>query len=305
MASQPSPSTLLAFGLSGTPTPLSGGRGLCYRIGDAVLRPCDDETESQWLAQLSRALLKRSPVGYRLASPLPSVTSLDTFVVNGWTASSFVAGHESMEHFPELFRAARLLHSDLADFVTEKPAAVAERPFNRFDEADRVTWGEKSLVDVEKVNTEMLRQLRPVLDQLSAARQPLPEESAQLKCQLVHMDLLGNVLFEDGLPPGIIDLTLYWRPALYAEAVVIVDGLTWWGDLGPKLVDMYLQDWELEVYQKSPEVRVQLLLRALYWRYVTFAIDPDLEWVRIHLPRADFKGAADVICGLAARFSGI
>ncbi len=303
MASQPSPTTLLAFGISGTPTLLSGGRGLCYRIGDTVLRPCDDEAESQWLAQLSRDLLARSPAGYRLASPVPSVTNPNTFVVDGWTASSFVPGRDSMENFPELFRAARLLHSDLADFVTEKPAEVAGRLFNRWDEADYVTWGEKSLADVNKVNTEMLRQLQPVLDQLSAEMRPLPEESAQLKCQLVHMDLLGNVLFEDGLPPGIIDLTLYWRPVLYAEAVVVVDGLTWWGDLGPKLVDMYLQDWELEDYQESSEVRVQLLLRALYWRYLTFAIDPDLEWVRIHLPRADFKGAADVLCALAASHS--
>jgi hypothetical protein len=43
---------------------------------------------------------------------------------------------------------------------------------------------------------------------------------------------------------------------------------------------------------------VQLLVRALYWRYITFAIDPDLEWVRINLPQADFKTAANIVCGL-------
>ncbi|KAK4156112.1 hypothetical protein C8A00DRAFT_31043 [Chaetomidium leptoderma] len=290
MAAQPSPSTLLAFGLSGTPRPLSGGRGLCYRIGDVVPRPCDDEAESQWLSQLSRALLRTSPVGYRLANPIPSLASPDIFVVDGWAASSFVPGRVSVAHFPDLFRAARLLHSDLADLVKQKPAAVTGRPFNRFDEADGVTWAEKSLADVDKVNKELLAQLQPILDQLSGEMRPLPEESAQLKCQLIHMDLLGNVLFEEGRAPGIIDLTFYWRPALYAEAVVVFDGLTWERDIGAKLVDMYLQDGE--VGKKPREIRVQLLLRALYWRYLTFAIDPDLEFVRINLPLADHAGAA-------------
>jgi hypothetical protein len=37
------------------------------------------------------------------------------------------------------------------------------------------------------------------------------------------------VLLADGLDPAIIDVSPYWRPAPYADAVVVVDALLWWG----------------------------------------------------------------------------
>jgi hypothetical protein len=46
---------------------------------------------------------------------------------------------------------------------------------------------------------------------------------------LVHGDLLGNALFDDGLPPAIIDWPSYWRPASWAAAVVVADALCWFG----------------------------------------------------------------------------
>ena len=46
--------------------------------------------------------------------------------------------------------------------------------------------------------------------------------------QLIHGDLTGNVLFApDSGPPWIIDLSLYWRPAQYASAIVAVDCYEW------------------------------------------------------------------------------
>ena len=45
----------------------------------------------------------------------------------------------------------------------------------------------------------------------------------------MHADLTGNVLFSPTLPPAVIDLTPYWRPAEYAEGVVIADALCWHG----------------------------------------------------------------------------
>jgi len=338
MPSPPSAATLAAFGLQGDPSPLPGGRGLCFIITQqhhehnqaphnpqktppttktpVVLRPTDDIPESQFVAQLSTALLNlhlqnNPPKEYRLATPLPAVASSPTtttaYVVNNWTASSFVSGRVSLARFPELFRAARALHRDLANLIPDNaPAAIANRASNRFDEADRVTWKEKTLDQVALVNHDMLSELQPILDRLDAAMRPLPlpEEDSRLVSQLVHMDLLGNVLFDDQgkeegeepLPPGIIDLTFYWRPALYAEAIVVADGLTWLENrLGRELLELFLGEEEEEA---GKGVRVQLLVRALYWRYLTFAIDPDLEWVRVNLPLADYAGAADLICGL-------
>lgn len=45
----------------------------------------------------------------------------------------------------------------------------------------------------------------------------------------MHGDLLGNVLFAAGLPPAVIDISPYWRPPEYAEAIVVADALCWYG----------------------------------------------------------------------------
>lgn len=74
--------------------------------------------------------------------------------------------------------------------------------------------------------------------------------------QLVHADLTGNVLFEPGLPPLVIDFSLYWRPTQYAAAVVVADALVFEG--APRgLID-----------ELDQPTACQYLLRALIFRAV-------------------------------------
>lgn len=47
--------------------------------------------------------------------------------------------------------------------------------------------------------------------------------------QLVHGDLSGNVLCQNGLAPAVIDFTPYWRPALFSLVVVAADAISWYG----------------------------------------------------------------------------
>jgi hypothetical protein len=47
--------------------------------------------------------------------------------------------------------------------------------------------------------------------------------------QLVHCDLVGNVLFAEELAPAIIDLSLYWRPLAYSAAITFADAATFEG----------------------------------------------------------------------------
>uniref|UniRef100_A0A8H7NEE9 Uncharacterized protein n=1 Tax=Bionectria ochroleuca TaxID=29856 RepID=A0A8H7NEE9_BIOOC len=54
--SQPSRSVLEAFNLHGTPTPLEGGRGLCFQVNDTVLKPSEDYEESQFIAEVINKL---------------------------------------------------------------------------------------------------------------------------------------------------------------------------------------------------------------------------------------------------------
>jgi hypothetical protein len=93
----------------------------------------------------------------------------------------------------------------------------------------------------------------PLLDRLLPARTPLRAPS-----QLVHGDLTGNVLFAEGLPPAILDLSLYFRPPGFATAVVLADALVFEG-AGEALAAELAHVDELG----------QLLVRALAFRLVT------------------------------------
>ncbi len=73
----------------------------------------------------------------------------------------------------------------------------------------------------------------------------------------MHCDLSGNVLFHDIEPPTVIDLSLYWRPVPYAEAVVAVDALLWY-DAEPDVLDVVEHPYA-----------TQLLLRAAIFRLAT------------------------------------
>lgn len=293
MDDRPAPpqSVLDAFDIKKALKPLSGGRGLCFSAGDIVLRPVDEPAETQWLSEI---LLKLSQLPhanheYRVAKPVQSNQVLSTsekkqFVVDGWSASYFLSGKDGPRgKWEELLTASRAFHRDLKDLVAEPPAFMALKT-DRWVEADRVTWGEKRLEDLRDVNEDVLDLIKPHLEKLERIKKPLLEKS--LKCQVVHGDLTGNVLFdEDGSSaPAIIDIAPYWRPVEFAEAVVVADGLIDHGQ-GTPLIQLYGTD----------EIRFQILVRALYWRILTFAIQSDLSWIEANMPRMDFEGAVRLV----------
>ena len=74
---------------------------------------------------------------------------------------------------------------------------------------------------------------------------------------MIHADLGGNVLFHDTLPPAVIDVSPYWRPAAYADAIVVADTVAWSG-AGDEVVERLLR-----------AQGDQLLLRAVLFRVAT------------------------------------
>jgi hypothetical protein len=75
---------------------------------------------------------------------------------------------------------------------------------------------------------------------------------------LIHGDVTGNVLFDDHLPPLVIDLSPYWRPPAFASAIVVADAVAFEG-ADSHIVEPLLHDPDF----------VQCLLRALIHRIVT------------------------------------
>jgi uncharacterized protein (TIGR02569 family) len=137
----------------------------------------------------------------------------------------------------------RRFHAALRDVPA--PSFFARRT-DPWAAGDRVAWGE---VPFEIAFDES----RPLLERLGSGLQPLDPPR-----QVVHGDLAGNVLFEAGAPPAVIDLSPYHRPADWALAVVVVDAVAWW-DAPSSIVDL------LGDVDQLP----QLLRRAAIYRLVT------------------------------------
>jgi uncharacterized protein (TIGR02569 family) len=209
-SASPGDAILAAFGLSGEVTALTGGEGRSVRVGDVVLKPVDDEEEATWCAEVLSGI---EQAGFRVPDPLRTVDG--SFVVDGWSAASWVAGEPGVAgHWTELLDASRSLHGALRR--VSRPTFL-DRRTHRWAIGDRVAWGEE--------RTDVPPLLRRPLERLLATLRPVKVDR-----QAVHGDLYSNVLFAPGEPPAIIDLSPYWRPVAYAEAIAVADGLLWYGD---------------------------------------------------------------------------
>lgn len=264
---RPPADVLSAFWAVGEPVPIDGGEGRSWRAGDLVLKPLDvSEPELEWQADVFASI---SCDGFRIAQPRR--THDGSLVVAGWCAREAVAGRHDERRWPEIIAAGERFHAALS--CVPRPDFI-ERRQNPWAVGDRVAWGELPAGEVPDVKH---------LPRLGAALRPVDAPS-----QLIHGDLTGNVLFDEGLPPAIIDFSPYWRPTAFASAIVVADALVWEG------ADESLLDAVAHV-----EDSAQYLLRALIYRAVTDRLFREQEPFRSddadpYLPVVEFA------CRLAA-----
>ena len=251
-SSGPPGAVLAAFGVTGAAVVLPGGKGGTWRAGDVVLKPVEFLPETLWRAEIIAGLVGAVEIGapapveqptsgrFRLARPVPAVDG--AWVAGGWEAAHLVAGQPDPSRPDDIVRAGHAFHAAIAE--VSRPAFL-DRRADAWALGDRVAWAELPAVS----SPAAMRLLRPLL----RARRPV-----RLAAQAVHGDLPGNVLFAAGLSPAIIDWSVYWRPAAWASAVVVVDAMCWYGatpDLAARW--SHLPAWG------------QLLARALIYRIVT------------------------------------
>lgn len=220
--------------------PLSGGQGQSWRVDDLVLKPIEDADEAEWTADL----LSRLPeVGFRSPRPV-AATSFSSWTVDGWAAWSWLAGvHQKQGRWKDILDVGQAFHVALAD--VDRPEFL-DRRTNPWAAGDLAAWGEAP-------RTCRHEDLATLVERFAATLRPL-----ELRSQLIHGDLGGNVLFAPGLAPAVIDFTPYWRPAGFALAVVIVDAVAWEG------APVSIVDHVQHVKQLD-----QLIARAAIYRLVT------------------------------------
>lgn len=215
------------------PQPLPGGQREAFRCGPFVLKPVDDPAQAVWLAEV----LNRLDAGAALRVVRPARSLDGRWIVDGWAAWYWMAGEHRPDAWDDVLDVSERFHQVVSG--VEWSAAMVTS--NRWADADRVAWAD---TDGEPLPP----QARPLL----ARRRPV-----DLPSQLIHGDLGGNVLFHDSLPPAVIDVSPYWRPAGYATAIVVADAVAW-GGAGDDLVERLLR-----------EQGDQLLMRAVLFRVAT------------------------------------
>lgn len=270
MSCQPSAHVLDAFSVAGSvPVLLGGGQGTSWRAGDLVLKPATADPDE--LAWQVRVFSQVSQDGFRLARPRRAAGG--SLCVDGWSATEFVSGSHSPHRWPDIIAAGDRLHRALRH--VQRPAFL-DRRADRWAVADRAAWSEPPASEFLAV---------PHLRQLAAALRPVAAPS-----QLIHGDLTGNVLFDDQLPPAVIDFSAYWRPVPYAAAIVVADALVWEG-----------ADRQILHAVRHFDDFGQYLVRALIFRIVTDWIAAGGEPHDAHSGGHDpWAHAIDLVSQLAA-----
>jgi uncharacterized protein (TIGR02569 family) len=249
--------------------PLAGGQGTSWLAGELVFKPGVEARELEWQAVVYAAI---SCDGFRVARPRRSADG--SACVDGWCAWEHVAGRHQSSRWPQIIEVGHRFHAALKG--VPRPGFL-DRRTDPWALGDRVAWGEIPADDFAHVQH---------LPRLVAALRPVHAAS-----QLIHGDLTGNVLFDERLPPAIIDFSPYWRPPAFAAAVVVADALVFEG------ADEALLDAVGHTDRFG-----QFLLRALIFRAVAewlcgqdAAVRPDHgdSWCR----------AVDLACRRAAAFA--
>jgi uncharacterized protein (TIGR02569 family) len=227
------PDVAASFGVSADAVQLSGGEGRTFRCGNIVLRRESDPEEAAWIADLFSRIEAN---GFRIPRPVPAGGG-GWMGPGGWSAWTYVEGRPAtLAESRQVAQAVDAFHAALAHEPCPGHLARRDLPYDR---ADRWAW--------DDVPTEVDERLAEPLARLVALRRPLPD----LRPQLIHGDLNPeNVLIAAGLPPAIIDLAPYWRPAGFGAAVA-----AFW--LGPYRDDAAVLDCFAHIEHLD-----QLLVRA-------------------------------------------
>ncbi len=212
----PSSHVLDLFAVPEVVEPLEGGQGSSVRAGDLVLSPGRNPEVLGWLNPVLARLAvrldespRRRSGDVRIAMPVPARDG--SWSVEGWGASRWEPGTRACEDLDVVLAAGRLLHARLAVAVPTRPAGLDARD-DRWAEAERVAFGEAAPpAGASGLAGELLA--------------ALPAESALGRPQLVHADLLGNVLLDADDVPVVLDVAPAWRPVRWAEAVTVLDAV--------------------------------------------------------------------------------
>ena len=243
----PTPRAIRAFGVrENALRRLPGGSGHAWTDGRLVLKPVGFAPEHTWVCEVYAAWAAQDDV--RVPEPVMPRYADDTsptgWSADRWGAHVFVPGRDVdlPRDLARVRAASDAFHRQIAHLP--RPAFLDARD-DPWAFGDRVAWEEAEPVGDPRT-LEVIARLRRHLAPVSSAP------------QVIHGDILPNVLVADRSPPAVIDWPPYFRPVGFANAIAITDAVTFRA-ARPSLLDEWAtgDDWR------------QLLIRALLYRLGT------------------------------------
>lgn len=236
----PDPETLAMFRCEGPSQSLDGGEGNAFRVGNCVFKPIDNEERYNWACTL---LTQLPQDGYRISLPIRSNTG--AFVHNGWGVSRYEPGEPVEGHWQEKIRISRLFHEELNSLgITPIPPSE-----DRWSQAHEIAWQVTPLPD--SLHSGMKVKIEGIFERYE------PIERGK---KIIHSDLCGNFLFEEGLDPCVIDFSPTYGSFQYGEAILVADAIAW--EHAPlQIIDLINNDDHR-----------QNLLRAINFRIIVSAL---------------------------------
>jgi len=238
--SGPTRAAVHAFGLRAEKLRrLPGGIGHAWTDGQIVVKPVGCLPEHDWKCEVTASW---DDADVRVPEPVRPAGSNDgSWSVDGWGGHVFLPGRDAalLEELAIVRAASDVFHAAVRDLPRPEFMDARDDPWAF---GDRLAWE-----DAEPAgDAETLTLIERLLEKRGPVSTP---------AQVIHGDILPNVLVCEGKAPGVIDWPPYFRPAGTANAIAATDAVTFRG--GPlSILELWRTgaDWE------------QLLIRALLYR---------------------------------------
>lgn len=243
--------------------PLDGGQGMAFVGGGVVLKPVLDSRQFDWLAGVLQAL----PLVEDLRIIRPRPAGDGRWAVEGWSAWEYLEGEVDSARWRDALWVSDRFH-DIVSGVTWSPAVQGR---NRWATGDAFAWGEADIAFPDR--------FQPLIKDLRESCASVGD----LPCQLIHGDLGGNIVFHPELPPAVIDVSPYWRPKRYADAIIVADAIAWAG------ADVHALE------PRRDPIGVQMMYRAVLFRLGAAAIAFDSHDERLGLEVAAYQPVVQAI----------